>query len=261
MLYRKCLRHYGAALLLGLLLAAGVSGCGETEPAPEATELPPAEEAEEPQASAEREISWEPVTVTTSGRGEVCFDLRPEHFIRRYNQLYRQDWGEDLLQPLDQWMDYGVGFLSRSGGAEGHQYVSQVDESNYAEPFLSLCVTQDGARVMETVTGLSQKNYDGGPIEFFQAKAFYSLRVFFPAMERADFDRLYEALFAGGSYTETYETPLPNRVFYQDGVACYATLQIGECDQIHVMAVTQAQLDQWRAAGVEVTEGFPAGEL
>ncbi len=30
MLYRKCLRHYGAALLLGLLLAAGVSGCGET---------------------------------------------------------------------------------------------------------------------------------------------------------------------------------------------------------------------------------------
>lgn len=76
----------------------------------------------------------------------------------------------------------------------------------------------------------------------------------------ADFDRLYEALFAGGSYAETYETPLPNRVFYQDGVACYATLQIGECDQIHVMAVTQAQLDQWRAAGVEVTEGFPAGE-
>ena len=64
-------------------------------------------------------------------------------------------------------MDYGVGFLSRSGGAEGHRYVSQVDESNYAEPFLSLCVTQDGARVMETVTGLSQKNYDGGPIEFF----------------------------------------------------------------------------------------------
>ena len=165
MLYRKCLRHYGAALLLGLLLAAGVSGCGETEPAPEATELPPAEEAEEPQASAEREISWEPVTVTTSGRGEVCFDLRPEHFIRRYNQLYRQDWGEDLLQPLDQWMDYGVGFLSRSGGAEGHQYVSQVDESNYAEPFLSLCVTQDGARVMETVTGLSQKNYDGGLLQ------------------------------------------------------------------------------------------------
>lgn len=43
MLYRKCLRHYGAALLLGLLLAAGVSGCGETELAPEATELPPAE--------------------------------------------------------------------------------------------------------------------------------------------------------------------------------------------------------------------------
>ncbi len=48
-------------------------------------------------------------------------------------------------------------------------------------------------------------------------------------------------------------------MFYQDGVACYATLQIGECDQIHVMAVTQAQLDQWRAAGVEVTEDFPQG--
>ena len=57
---------------------------------------------------------------------------------------------------------------------------------------------------------------------------------------------------------DAYETPLPNRVFYQDGVACYATLQIGECDQIHVMA-DPAQLDQWRAAGVEVTEGFPAG--
>lgn len=172
MLYRKCLRHYGAALLLGLLLAAGVSGCGETELAPEATELPPAEEAEEPQASAEREISWEPVTVTTSGRGEVCFDLRPEHFIRRYNQLYRQDWGEDLLQPLDQWMDYGVGFLSRSGGAEGHQYVSQVDESNYAEPFLSLCVTQDGARVMETVTGLSQKTMTAAPSNSFRPRPF-----------------------------------------------------------------------------------------
>ena len=45
-------------------------------------------------------------------------------------------------------------------------------------------------------------------------------------MERADFDRLYEALFAGGSYAETYETPLPNRVFYQDGVAWLCYLQM-----------------------------------
>ena len=101
MLYRKCLRHYGAALLLGLLLAAGVSGCGE--PAPAASQ--PAEDVEARQEPDQTEISWEPVTVTTSGRGEVCFDLRPEHFIRRYNQLYRQDWGEDLLQHLDQRMD------------------------------------------------------------------------------------------------------------------------------------------------------------
>lgn len=51
--------------------------------------------------------------------------------------------------------------------------------------------------------------------------------------------------------------PLPARVFYQDGVACYLLLQIGEYDQLHVRAADQALLDQWQAAGVEIIQGFP----
>ncbi len=58
-----------------------------------------------------------------------------------------------------------------------------------------------------------------------------------------------------GSTRRPGRVPRPIRVFYQDGVACYATLQVGECDQIHVMAAGQEQLDRWRADGVEIVEG------
>lgn len=50
---------------------------------------------------------------------------------------------------------------------------------------------------------------------------------------------------------------LPVRVFHQEGAACYATLQIGEYDQIHVRAVSQEQLDWWQSVGVEVVQGIP----
>lgn len=238
-----------AALLLLALLAVGLWGCGgETEEGSD-----PAVLADQPPA---QEASWEAVTLTTSGRGEVCFSLSPQDFILRYNELFRAEYGEDMLPSLDQWMDYGVGTLSPSGGATGHQYVSLMDESNYAEPFLSLCVTQDGTGVMETVTGVSQKNYDGGPMDLFQRKAFYSLRVFFPELDQEAFAALYGQLFAGGQYAESGAEALPVRVFYQDGVAWYGLLQIGECDEIHLRAADQTQLDQWRAAGVEIIEGI-----
>lgn len=242
-------KKYSMALLL-CLLAAGLFGCG----AQEEEEAAPAEDLAE---SSDQEMAiWDPVTVTASGKGEICFSLAPQDFIQRYNVLFRADWGEDMLPPLDQWMDYGVGELSLSGGATGHQYLSLMDESNYAEPFLSLCVTQDGKGVIETVTGLSQKNYEDGPENLFRKKTLYSLRVFFPALEEAAFETLYQGLFQGGQYAGAGEEALPTRIFYQDGVACYGVLQIGEYDEIHVRAVDEAQLDQWKAAGVEVVEGI-----
>ena len=244
----KWVKRYPMRLLL-CLLAALCAGCGQGAP------------AEENGAAAESAVQaeapvWAPVTVTASGRGEVCFSLSPQEFIQRYNALFRAEYGEDMLPALDQWMDYGVGALSQSAGAVGHQYVSLMDENNYAEPTLALCVTQDGEGVMEAVTGLSQKNYDDGPEGLFQCKTLYSLRVFFPDLEEEAFGALYDQLFQGGAYAEAGAEALPVRVFYQDGVACYGVLQIGECDEIHVRAADQALLDQWRGAGVEVIEGI-----
>lgn len=235
-------------LALACLLCTGLWGCGAQEPPEEEvpTQQVPGEEAEP--------FDWEPVALTTTAQGETCFVLSPQEFIQRYNSLFRAQWGEDMLPPLAQWMDYGTEEPSGAGG--GHQYVSLMDESNYAEPFLSLWVTQNGKRVMETVTGVSQKNYEEGPMTLFQRKAQYSLQVFFPTLTEEDFLALYEQLFRGGQYGEAGQIPRPIRVFYQDGVACYATLQIGECDQIHVMAAGQEQLDQWRADGVEIVEGI-----
>lgn len=88
-------------------------------------------------------------------------------------------------------------------------------------------MTQDGQRILETVTGLSQKNYDDGPMDLFRQKTLYSLRVFFPTLEEDAFDTLYSRLFQDGSYAESGEEALPSRVFYQDGIACYGILQIG----------------------------------
>ena len=238
-------------ILLCLLVAllAGCSGQPTKEPAAEQNPDSSIQQAQSP---------WEPVTVQTNAQGEPCFSLSPQDYIQRYNALFQADWGQDMLPPLDQWIDYGVGTLSQSGGAVGHHYVSLLDETNYAEPFLSLCVTQDGQRILETVTGLSQKNYDDGPMDLFRQKTLYSLRVFFPTLEEDAFDTLYSRLFQDGSYAESGEEALPSRVFYQDGIACYGILQIGECDEIHIMAVTQDQLDQWAAAGVALVEGIAA---
>lgn len=161
------------------------------------------------------------------------------------------------MPALEEWTDYGVGTLSRNGGLEGRQYQTRQDPTNFAEPFLALCLTQTGDQVMEVVAGLDQKHYVQGPETLFQRKALYSLRVFFPELTEADFQTLYAQLSQDTQYAETWETPLPARVFYQDGVACYLLLQIGEYDQLHVRAADQALLDQWQAAGVEIIQGFP----
>ena len=62
---------------------------------------------------------------------------------------------------------------------EGRQYQTRQDPTNFAEPFLALCLTQTGDQVMEVVAGLDQKHYVQGPETLFQRKALYSLRVFF----------------------------------------------------------------------------------
>lgn len=240
---------YPAALIACLLLL--LTACGGSPQGPEAV-------SQEVQDAAEPagEVVREPVAVIVGQAGEACFDLSSGDFIARYNALYRETFGEEILPPLEDWMAQGVGTLSRSGGAVGLQYVSQMDFANYAEPFLSLCLTQEGGKVMETVTGLSQKNYGGGPEELFRNKTFCSLSLFFPGLTQARFDWLHTQLKTEGHYYESDETPLPNRVFYENGVALYATFQIGECDQIHIQAVTDAQLAQWKAAGVPVTQGI-----
>ncbi len=91
------------------------------------------------------------------------------------------------MPALDQWTDYGVGTLSHNGGLEGRQYQTRQDPTNFAEPFLALCLTQTGDQVMEVVAGLDQKHYVQGPETLFQRKALYSLRVFFPELTEADF--------------------------------------------------------------------------
>ena len=110
------------------------------------------------------------------------------------------------MPALEEWTDYGVGTLSRNGGLEGRQYQTRQDPTNFAEPFLALCLTQTGDQVMEVVAGLDQKHYVQGPETLFQRKALYSLRVFFPELTEADF----------------------------------LLLQIGEYDQLHVRAADQA---------------------
>lgn len=171
-----------------------------------------------------------------------------------------QTGGRTFCPPWRSGRTTAWGTLSRNGGLEGRQYQTRQDPTNFAEPFLALCLTQTGDQVMEVVAGLDQKHYVQGPETLFQRKALYSLRVFFPELTEADFQTLYAQLSQDAQYAETWETPLPARVFYQDGVACYLLLQIGEYDQLHVRAADQALLDQWQAAGVELIQGFPTAD-
>ena len=233
--------------LLCCLLAVLLTGCGQT-----------GQTSQEPASLTTQTVApdWDRAEVTADAQGEPCFALAPAEFIRRYNTVWTSQGGE-ALPGLDQWMDYGVGRVAYEGGTSGHQYLSLSDESNYAEPFLALCVTEDGTQVREAVTGLSQKNYGEGTGDLFQTKSWCALQALLPGLDRAGFDALYQALFADGTYTEAGLEVLPLRVYYQDGLACYATLQIGSCDQIHLRADDKALLDWWQNVGVEVIQGIP----
>lgn len=234
-----------AALLLACLLAAG--GCGET------TDTPQTQGETVPQVVS---ADWEPVSTANSGQEEACFALSPEEFLRRYNALC-QGGEEECLPALDQWMDYGVGQAAYASGAAGHQYTAPTEADFYAGPLLALCTAEEGGQVIEVVTGLSQKNYGASSGDPFQTMTFRVLRAFWPDLDQEGFDQLYEELFVGGTYAEAGQEVLPVRVFHQEGAACYATLQIGEYDQIHVRAVSQEQLDWWQSVGVEVVQGIP----
>lgn len=247
-------RRRWAALLLALALGTGLGGCGGTQ------EPEPAEPAQTEPVSQEPEwATWSPIETGTTAQGEVCFALSAQELIRRCNACWAAQWGEDLLPSLDRWMAYGVGTLSRQGGVEGRQYQSLQDPNNYAEPFLSLCLAREEDQVLEVVTGLSQKNFTGAPTALFQAKSRCALQAFFPGLTEENFAALYSTLSRDAHYAETWETPQPVRVAYQDGVACYLLLQIGEYDQFHIRPADPALLDQWRENGVEVVEGICPG--
>lgn len=233
--------------LLCCLLALVLTGCGATGQT--------GQEAE-PQTTQTETPDWTRAEVTADAQGEPCFALSPETFLQRYNTTWTSQGGESL-PALDQWMDYGIGRVAYEGGASGHQYLSLTDENNYSEPFLALCITEDGTQVKEAVTGLSQKNYGEGPGSLFRLKTYCALQALLPGLDQEGFDALYQALFADGTYTEAGLEVLPLWVYYQDGLACYATLQIGSCDQIHLRAADQALLDWWQHVGVEVIQGIP----
>ena len=143
-------KRHAAALLLALAVAGGAAGCGAPSAATEApTQDAPVSETTQPPAWT----AWDPVAVTTNAAGERCFALSAQTFLQRYNTLWAADWGEDLLPALEEWTDYDVGTLSRNGGLEGRQYQTRQDPTNFAEPFLALCLTQTGDQVMEVVAG------------------------------------------------------------------------------------------------------------
>lgn len=189
----------------------------------------------------------------------VTFTITAEEYIAAYNELYRADYGEELILPLEQWVCFSYE-NSPFSPYETNFYRFQTDVRWSAEPTISLYIPADSEFIQEITFDFDDHGYTEKARELFTRECFYGLKVLFPEYEDSQITDVFTELFERGyepytyvsffSYLDHVELPF---LFYKDHVGLFSC-SAGQTIHICVMPVTQEVLDTLAGENVEIVD-------
>lgn len=241
----------GALCLLTLLL---LCACGAQEDSGEPVDTPPASE----EAQAPKPLD----TAVIQGReGELDFAFSLEDWITAYNLQYREDRGEDFLQPLE-----GEGWSSLTFPTAPHSQQATVSYEFLADvrmfnlPTMTVYVPQDGACVQEITVNFDDHDYAPALYEFYQEMCFYTVKTLRPEMEAEQIRAVCQALddVAYGELRlnkQRYGSEVvPVLLYHKDGIGFYSHFALGDYVRLCVIPVTEETLADYAQQGTQLRE-------
>ena len=187
--------------------------------------------------------------------GRLGLSMDMEDFIDSFNEYYRQDYGEDYIQPVSEWYSYTQDFGKHLGDTH---YEFTADKKILTLPTITVYTSKKEEAVQELTVNFDDHSYTDTMYQKYEELCFYTLRVFFPDFTKKRITRLYKKLnqlaykniFPKGKGFDSGNPP--SALYYQKEIGVYSYFAYGESVRLCIVPVTYKRIKEYKKQGTVV---------
>ena len=185
----------------------------------------------------------------------AVFSLAADDFIDLYNGYYRKDHGDDCIKPLSDWYFY----VQHYGRLEGNMhYEFTADKRIWTLPTISIYTPEKEMNIKELTVNFDDHSYTDKMYEQYEEMCFYTLKVFFPHLDKKEITalykeiikRAYEKVFQGEEGFQSGNPP--SDLYYEGKIGVYPYFAYGESVRICVVPVTKRLINTYKKKGTVI---------
>lgn len=231
----------GLLIILGILLAILISGCGadKTQEEEQTEKMPSADVLEE--------------------GNDLVFSFSIDGFIDSYNSLYIKEKGKDYLISSQNWQtaEYEQGIHSDNKTIY-YNFIAQ--QGNWSLPSVSAYTSAKSGCVQEIILEFDDHSYTEEMYKLYEEYCFYTLKIFFPDLSDERITELYKEINKQ-AYENIFTSEewygkgaIPKVMYHKDGIGVYPYFAIGQHLKMCIIPVTEQLIRDFERKGVAINE-------
>lgn len=180
-----------------------------------------------------------------------------EDFINCYNYYYYKDNGNNYIQPCTEWYSYVQDF----GRYKGYtHYEFTADKKIWTLPTITVYTPRNKKVIKELTVNFDDHSYTDKMYKQYEEMCFYTLKVFFPDMDKKKLTKLYKKL-----NKRAYNNIFPNEqgfhsdnppscLYFKNGTGVYPYFAYGESVRMCIIPVTKKVIKSYKKKGTRLIE-------
>lgn len=178
-----------------------------------------------------------------------------EEFINSYNNYYKSDKGIGYIKHYSEWYSYIQDFGRHKGDMH---YEFTVDKKIWTLPTITAYTPKKDTVIKELTVNFDDHSYTDKMYKQYEEMCFYTLKVFFPDMDKKKIIKLYKTI-NNKAYKNIFQKKEgfhsnnpPSYLYVKDGIGVYPYFAYGESVRMCIIPVTKKIIQKYRKKGTVI---------